>query len=58
MIGLGGVLPLGPGDGLDRAERSVEPGLLGGLHLIQSQTQMVLQVLTRETNRKIRTVLL
>ncbi len=47
---LGGLLALGPGDGLDRAERSVEPGLLGSLHLVEGQTQMVLQVLNKEEN--------
>lgn len=35
VIRLGGLLALCPSDGLDGAERSVEPGLLGGLHLVQ-----------------------
>lgn len=48
VIGLGGLLALGPSDGLDGAERPVEPGLLGGLHLVESQPQMVLQVLIEE----------
>lgn len=42
---LGGLLALGPRDGLDGAERAVEPGLLGGLHFVEGQTQVVLQVL-------------
>lgn len=45
---LGGLLALGPSDGLDGAERSVEPGLLGGLHLVEGQTQVVFQVLFEE----------
>lgn len=44
-LGLGGLFALGPSDGLDGAQGSVEPGLLGGLDLIEGQTQMVLQVL-------------
>lgn len=47
-VRLGGLLPLGPSDGLDGAERSVEPGLLGGLHLVEGQTEVVLQVLIEE----------
>lgn len=47
-VGLGGLLALGPSDSLDRAERSVEPGLLGGLNLVEGQTQVVLQVLIKE----------
>lgn len=47
-VGLGGLFALGPSDGLDGAQGSVEPGLLGGLNLIESQTQMVLQVLKTE----------
>ena len=43
--GLGGFLALGPGNGLDGAERSVEPGLLSSLHLVESQAQVMLQVL-------------
>lgn len=45
---LGGFFALRPGDRLDGAERSVEPGLLSGLDFIQSQTQVVLQVLGEE----------
>lgn len=45
---LGGLFALGPSDGLDGAQGSVEPGLLGGLNLIEGQTQMVLQVLQGE----------
>lgn len=45
VIRLGGLFALGPSDRLDGAERSVEPGLLGGLYLIKGQTQVVLQVL-------------
>lgn len=48
VIRLGGLLALVPRDGLDGAERSVEPGLLGGLHLVQGQTQVVLQVLVED----------
>ena len=48
VIKLGGLLALGPSDGLDRAERSVEPGLLGSLHFVEGQTQVVLQVLIEE----------
>lgn len=48
VIRLGGLLALGPSDGFDGAERSIEPGLLGGLHLVESQTQVVLQVLIEE----------
>lgn len=44
-VRLGGLLALGPSDGFDGAECAVEPGLLGGLHLIESQTQVVLQIL-------------
>lgn len=47
-VGLGGLLALGPSDSLDGAECSVEPGLLGGLNLVEGQTQVVLQVLIRE----------
>lgn len=45
---LGGLFALGPSDSLDGAQGSVEPGLLGGLNLIEGQTQMVLQVLKGE----------
>lgn len=45
VIRLGCLLALSTSDGLDGTKCSVEPGLLGSLHLIQSQTQMVLQVL-------------
>lgn len=48
-VGLGGLFALGPSDGLDGAQGSVEPGLLGGLNLIESQTQMVFQVLKTGT---------
>lgn len=48
VIGLGGLLALGPGDGLNGAERPVEPGLLGSLHLVEGQAQVVLQVLVKE----------
>lgn len=48
VIGLGGLLALGPSDGLDGAERSVEPGLLGSLHLVEGQAEVVLQVLIEE----------
>lgn len=47
-MGLGGLLALRAGNGLDGAERSVEPGLLGRLNLVERQTQMVLQVLHGE----------
>lgn len=45
---------LGPRGGFDGAERSVEPGLLGGLNLVNSEAQMVLQVLlgTEKTTNK------
>lgn len=45
---LGGLFALGPSDSLDGAQGSVEPGLLGGLNLVEGQTQMVLQVLKGE----------
>lgn len=45
---LSGLFALGAGDRFDGAERSVEPGLFGGLHLVESQTQMMLQVLFRK----------
>lgn len=45
VIRLGGLLALGPSDGFNGAERSVKPGLLGSLHLVEGQTQVVLQVL-------------
>lgn len=48
-VGLGGLFALGPSDGFDGAQGSVEPGLLGGLNLIESLTQMVLQVLKTGT---------
>lgn len=51
-VGLGGLLALGPGDGLDGAERPVEPGLLGSLDLVEGQAQVVLQVLVREEQVK------
>ena len=41
--------PLGARHRLDGAEGAVEPGLLGGLHFIHGQTQVVLQVLGQET---------
>lgn len=47
-VRLGGLLALRASDRFDGAERAVEPGLLGGLHLIESQTQVVLQVLNEE----------
>lgn len=47
-LGLGGLFALGPSDSLDGAQGSVEPGLLGGLDLIEGQTQVVLQVLQGE----------
>lgn len=50
---LGCLLALGSGDGLDGAEGPVEPGLLGSLHLVESQTQVVLQILVEERERKI-----
>lgn len=50
LIGLGGLLALGPRDRLDGAERSVEPGLLGSLNLVECQTQVVLQVLMKKGN--------
>lgn len=46
--GLGGLLALGPSDSFDRAQCSVEPGLLGGLHFVERKTQVVLQVLERQ----------
>lgn len=45
---LGGLFALGPSDGLDGAQGPVEPGLLGGLDLVEGQTQVVLQVLKRQ----------
>lgn len=48
VIRLGGLLALGPSHGLDRAERSIEPGFLGSLHFVEGQTQVVLQVLIEE----------
>lgn len=45
VIRLSGLLALGPSNGLDGTERSVEPGLLGSLYLVEGQTQVVLQVL-------------
>lgn len=45
VVGLSGLLALGPGDSFNGAERSVKPGLLGCLHLIEGQTQVVLEVL-------------
>lgn len=48
VIRLGGLLALGPSDSFDGAERSVEPGLLGGLDLIEGQTEVVFQVLNQE----------
>ena len=56
VVRLGGLLPLGPSDGLDGAERSVEPGLLGGLHFVEGQTQVVLQVLIEEERTAIVTI--
>lgn len=56
VVRLGGLLPLGSSDGLDGAECSVEPGLLGGLHLVEGQTQVVLQVLIEEGRTAIVTI--
>lgn len=44
-VSLGGLLALGARDSFDGAESSVEPGFLGGLDLVQGQTQVMLQVL-------------
>ena len=48
VIRLGGLLALGTSDGFDGAERSVEPGLFGSLHLVEGQTQVVFQILIEE----------
>lgn len=55
VIRLGGLLALGPSDGFDGAEGSVEPGLLGGLDLVEGQTQVVLQVLNQQQREELKT---
>lgn len=45
VIRLSGLLALVPSDGFNGAERSVKPGLLSSLHLVEGQTQVVFQVL-------------
>lgn len=53
VIRLGGLFALGPSYRLDGAERSVEPGLLGGLYFVEGQTQVVLQVLIEEEREEL-----
>lgn len=47
LVPLGGLLALAPSHRLDGAQGPVEPGLLGGLDLVQGHAQLVLQVLER-----------